>query len=228
MMERLPDLSGSTTPSPEFRDNGLSTLESEITAMAGVLAASLEADPEAGIRKVNIIARQGVRSRGQMVQDTISLVFVRSGIRLPSASVDVIECSHDGLVGGAGRPRLVVIETHSTREGSRVQVTLTLDGTAAEGFAPADAGVNRNGSMIAGVGATLRAAEELMSHRLSFRPMDVRSLEFAGEEVVLTVVSVEPSVGSGLLVGSSRVQGDPLEAAARAALDAINRTFTFD
>jgi len=195
--------------------------------MPGILAVNLEPGAADRIRKVNIIAREGTRSRGQIVQDTISLVFVRSGDRLTADAVDVIECSDDGLVSVAGRPRLSTIEVEDGAGGRSVTIGLSREGRAFLGSAAVGSGTSRTGLMRSGVEATLRAAEAMMADRLTFSVMDLRTLQCGGEAIVLLVVVPTPPVGNGLLVGSTRIQGDPVEAAARAALDAINRTFTF-
>ncbi len=202
-------------------------LEGEIRGMDGILAANLEVDESGGIRKVNIVAREGTRSRGQIVQDTVSLVFVRSGIRIPASAVDVIECSDRGLLGGPGRPRLSAIDTERSGNSAVVCITLSLGDSIARGRITTGSGGAGRGVLVPGVEATLRAAEELISHRLKFRIVDVRSFDIAGDEIVLVGVSPVPAIGDGFLIGTARVAGDSIEAASRATLDAINRTFTF-
>ncbi|MFP4200692.1 MAG: hypothetical protein ACLFS8_04670 [Clostridia bacterium] len=194
--------------------------------MPAVLAANLERDDDGKIIKINIIAREGVRSRTQIIQDAVSLVFIRSGVRLSGDAIDVIECRDEGLIGGPGRPRLSAIETSLVGDEYVVSVSLISAGVSVTGsarlhLAPPSA------KLTAGVQATLRAAEKLVPGGLEFRTIEVKRVELAGEEIIMCVVSPTPSLLNGSLVGASRIKADPLEASARSALDAINRTFRF-
>ncbi|MFO7942280.1 MAG: hypothetical protein R6U92_06560 [Bacillota bacterium] len=225
-MSKMPRSYGWIEGASDSNDVSSGELESEIRAMPAVLAANVERNDGGEIRKINVIAREGVRSRGQIVQDTVSLAFIRSGVRLPGDAIDVIECRDEGLIGGRGRPRLSAIETCLLGDEYTVTVTLSSAEVVVNGSARLHSSPH-SAKLTAGVRATLRAAEKLLSGGLEFRAVEVKPVELAGEEIVLCVVSPTPSLLNGFLVGASRIKSDPLEASARSALDAINRTFRF-
>ncbi len=200
-----------------------------LLALRGVLAASVEVDDDGVLNRVSVVAQSGEKSRKQIVQDVISLVLVYLGARLPPSKVDVVFSSGDDdlLQSVAGRPRLVSLESHYGSGGCTVKVMLALEDREVTGTVRiADERPSSQALMAAGGRATLQASEGFLEGvRLHLQHID--SLEFARERVVMAAVTLTPDIGSGVLLGAVRVRRDLLEASARAALDAINRTFQF-
>jgi len=204
------------------------SLRTGVLSLQGIRAVSLSGDGES-ITSVNIIAEDGDKSRGQIVQDVISLALITCGLRLEPDDVDVVFTSgSDLLETDHRRPQLVSIETTYSVEEVRVKVTLALDDSENEGVARIETRKPSPRRLVeAGARATLSAAEELLSGRCQLHLSDVVEFRFAGDGVVLVAVSAVPDVWNGILVGAVRVRGDLADAAARAVLDAVNRTFRF-
>lgn len=216
------------TEGPTKGMNVKENLRLGVLSLQGILAVSLSGDGDS-ITSVNIIARDGQKSRGQIVQDVISLALITGGLRLEPDDVDVVFTSgSDLLQTGHRRPRLVSIETTYSAEGVRVQVILALSDKEKAGTAHIETRrPNPRRLVEAGARATLSAAEELLSGRCQLHLRDIVEVQFAGDRVVLVAVSAVPDVWQGSLVGAVRVRGDLADAAARAVLDAVNRTFRF-
>ncbi len=200
-----------------------------LLALRGVLAASVEVDDEGVLSRVSVVAQSGEKSRRQIVQDVISLVFVYLGVKLSPSKVDVVFSSGDDdlLQSVAGRPRLVSLESHYGSGGCTVKVGLALEDREVTGTVRiADEKPSSHALLAAGGRATLQASEGFLEG-VHLQLQHIDSMEFARERVVMVAVTLTPDIGAGVLVGAVRVRRDLLEASARAALDAINRTFQF-
>ena len=206
----------------------LEGLRAGLYQIPGVLAVSFEQTGER-VDRVNIIAKSGSKSRGQIVQDAISYLYVTLGVRLRPDDVNVIRSTDGELAPTDRRPMLAKLETQYRGPGDKqVRVTLALEGQEYHGLAQISSGRDHTqGTIQAGIRATLVAANEIMKHRCQFELGDVRSLRLADEQVIIVAVRVYPEMGSKTLIGSARIRRDELDGAARAALDAINRAFSF-
>ncbi len=216
------------TREPERNNTySLDDLRLGLEQIPGVLAVSFET-VSGNIERVNIIAESGHKSPGQIVQDTISYLFVISGQRLKPDAVNVVRSSGGDLMRSERRPMLAELAAEYTEQGKTISVVLQLDEQEYPGTAVLVPGSETaRDLMTAGIRATLKAADGVMRRQCEFRILDARHLSLAGEAVVIVAIGVFPELGSGVLVGTARVRRDVLDAAARATLDAINRAFTF-
>jgi len=204
-------------------------LTNRLLQLRGVLNASVVRDDSGRIGRVNVVAEADSRSRSQLSRDVVSLVAVEDGGELRPDDVDAIFISNSGMASGeSSRPLLVGFSTHYSQRELACTVTLQLEGREVEGSATLPGSQADVRSLVnAGARAALQAAQSLLDERCQFSLEDARLISLLGQQVALVAVSVHPEMGTGLLLGSVLIRRGAVDAAARAALDAINRTFTY-
>ncbi len=203
-------------------------LRNRILQIPDVLNASVVRDESGGISRVNVVADADERSRLQLARDVVSLVAVQDGCQLTPDDVDTIFVSNSEMVSGENRPRLVGLSTSYSERELVCSVNLQLGGREVEGSATLNRPqADMRGLISVGARAALQAAQRLLDDRCQFTLQDAQHTHLAGQQVALVAVSVHPEMGTGLLLGSVRIRQGAVDAAARAALDAINRTFTY-
>ncbi len=202
-----------------------------INRLPGVITASVVTDDGADeeLSGVNLVARANQRSRGQLRRDVVSLLFIHTGERMAEKDVDVVFSAGSELVAGEGaRPQLVSLATTYERGTTSIEVTLAVGDR--RGRASRDLESPRPGriQLLSGSGrVTLSAAEQLISERCHFALEGADTVRLAGEDVAVVAVATAPDVTDGPLIGAVRIHGDLVDAGAKAALDAINRAFSF-
>ncbi|GEM_PF-4006759 len=200
-----------------------------IDRLPGVITASVVTGDYGAVSGVNLVAEAGERSRQQLRQDIVSLAFVHAGDRLSPGDVDVVFSSGSELLPSEdSRPQLVSLSTTYEPGTTRVAVTLAVGERRAEATQDLESPEPGRIQLLAGSGrVTLSAAEQLMAERCSFSLEGADTVRMAGQEVAVVAVATSPDVTDGPLIGAVRIRSDLVDAGAKAALDAINRAFSF-
>ncbi len=223
-----------TSPS-EF---ALDDLELELRKMAGVRAAGFETRDELLIIQLQVVpsaAEEGslpvaaTRIAARYADRPVAVEIIRW--REPSPSVETpaatapdepAASSESGAVvsepatdeKSAGR-RVRLLAVLSFPDTDELEVHLILDGRRTIGRA----GTSRG--LLGAVDATLEAVREF-GFPFSPQPRWARAVESAGEEALIAVALDESDAGEHVLYGVA-AGTTPLDAAARATLDALNR-----
>lgn len=125
--------------------------------------------------------------------------------------------SEEPLAEGTPRPALTSIAVRVDGDRLESTATLALNGRVLTGTSIGDA-AERTAIVAA---ATLGAVASLLDCEAVVETASVVYL--TGHEVALTVVRIEASGSSSVLVGSALVRGDVEDATARSVLSALNR-----
>ena len=173
------------------------------------------------IVEVHVLAAPD-KSPKQIARDVQSLAMARFGTTIDRSVISVVQLAGEQseTVGG-DRPKIATIR--ETPEGSKVNVTVTLEwqGEQATGTASGPAAASARMRLVGE--ATLRALEETVT-AIPPLALDAIGAPAVGmRDVVIAVVVSTAAGGEELAAGCAMVNGDESEAAARAVLDSLNR-----
>jgi hypothetical protein len=198
--------------------------EEAIRRIRDVMAVRLVAAPGGAISEIHVLSGSS-RSAKQIVRDIESSLMAKFGLSVDHKKISVAQVDGGGQVSwGSGRLRLLgvryavdsgAVEAEVKVEFEEVVQTATVSrpATAANRLrVPAE--------------AVLNAVSEYFNsnHRMALD--DVLLIDFRGWRIALSAISLLTPEGEETLIGTSLVRSAEAEAAARSALDAVNRRFT--
>jgi len=185
--------------------------EAILSRLAGVEAVRVEWQGDL-VSRVHVLAR-GLRDTRALERDVLTVFDKHFGIALPASAVSVVALYADGP-DASTRPRLVSVSWSRSNGVVEVLCRLKVGRVITEGRGR-DAVAGR-----AGARAALDAAETLVARLVPLELVDLISTDTPVGLVALAVARL----GSELVItGSAVVDGDFVECAAKAALDAVNR-----
>ncbi len=179
--------------------------------LAGVEAVRVEWQGDA-VTRVHVLSR-GLRDTKSLEHDATTVFEQHFGVDLDPAALSVVALYGEGT-DASSRPRLVAVSWTRSRGFVEVQCRLRAGGITTEGRGR-DAAAGR-----AGAAAALAAAESLVAGLVRLELVDLVETDTPIGAVALAVARLS---GDLLITGSSVVEGDVVESAAKAALDAVNR-----
>lgn len=199
-------------------------IERLVKQVRGVVAVRVVPDSTGQVGEVHVVADPG-RSPKQMVRDVESMIYVRGGVRVDHRKISLVQIAETMLRPPAVRPRLRLLDSvhHDDAAGTRVAVTLGLGERALHGESQGEAGVADDLAQLAGE-ATLQALNGAVGDQAQLRLRHVQVNPFDGMEVCLAHVALLADDATTSLLGVAMVRDDLLATAARATLDAVNRT----
>lgn len=162
------------------------------------------------------------RAPKQLVRDIESAILVKLGQQIDYKRISIAQLGEEQkqLLEG---PRLKLLEISSTSSRNKLAVTITI-GLGNEKFKATISGPNitKNRLTLASK-ATLTAVEKCYSISSKLEINQIEKVLISGHEAILAAVSLAFKSREEILLGTALIKGDVQEAAARAALDAINR-----
>jgi hypothetical protein len=173
------------------------------------------------VEKVHVLIAPG-RSPKKVVRDIETMLMLKFNMRIDYRKISLVQGRPED-VRPFMRPRLrfAAADLRSTTAGHRVQVSLTGESRTylgvAEGAPDADA------CMLA-VQATVDALQALFTDT-TITLEALETVRLGDRHAMLALMKVIVNGTSEQLLGSCFQQGEPLSAAVRATLDALNRRF---
>jgi len=190
-------------------------VEREINRLESVTSAKVMS-MGAVIEEIHVIAPRMFRPK-KVVRDIESLLLVRFGIRIDHRCVSIVRM--DGMLTEYvqnTRPRIEQV----TRENGTVRLSLSVAGKTIVGEARGSA---EEGELEVTGRAAIHAIEQVLQTPGVLTLLKTHVAEMAEHQVVLAVIRWLFGDQEELLIGASLVHQDPVEAMARASLDAVNR-----
>lgn len=196
-------------------------LQQAIERIQGVNEASIVLDEAGEIAEIHLVSSSD-RKPKQIVRDTESLLSARFGIRVDYRKISLVQLDHEGR-SGRKRLRFISAAPHP-QETDSVQVVLQTEDGRFEGIASFDPSTTGGDSDIhAAVKATLSAVQQAVGHIVPLAMHETHMIQADGSPICLAIVRASTTQGEERLTGTCLVTSDVLEAASKAALDAINR-----
>lgn len=204
---------------PEERGDPLARrLQRAIEQIEGVTSAGVVLDANGEIAEIHILASPSRRPK-QIVRDTESLLFVQFGIRVDYRRISLVQLGPEAMGPSPTRLRFISAVPCPESE-AHVQVTLRCGDERYEGVAGSD---ELGTGARAAADATLSAVQKALGRPVQLTAHEAQMVAADGQQVCLVVVRALTPHGEERLTGSCIVTKSVLEAAAKAALDAINR-----
>jgi hypothetical protein len=199
-------------------------LERLVQQVRGVVAVRVVPDSLGQVGEIHVVADPG-RSAKQMVRDVESIIYVRGGVRVDHRKISLVQIAETTLHPATVRPRLRLIDSvhDDDAAGTRVAITLGLGERVLHGESQGEAGAPENLARLAGE-ATLQALNDVVGDQAQLRLRQVQVNAFDGMQVCLAHVALLSDDATTSLLGVAMVRDDLVATAARATLDAVNRT----
>ncbi len=201
----------------------LQELEAALARVRGVAAARVVAGDSGEIQEVHVLATPE-RPAKQVVRDVESVLATLFRLHVDHRKISVAQVNPESDPGrGAGNAELSLFAVSVSSRDLRctVNVQLRLGDYLYEGVASGPDSPRQRLRLAAA--AAVQAVEEYTGGGVPLAVEDVQEVAL-GPRTVVVVSVARPSVDGGdCLVGTAVVQHDPVEAVARAVLDAVHR-----
>lgn len=198
-------------------------LERALEGLVGVLAAHVRLAADGSVEEVEVLA-EGSKAPVQVAGDVKSFLFARFGQSIDPQRIHVAKvATAQGMGIRELRLRIAGIGVRHHDEGVEVEVSLREGPRLHVGRARAPRA--RAALPHLAATATLDAARRVLGVRGAWEVEDVTRVELAGVSALVVAVRYAGRSQEGLLLGTSVIGADELEAGTRAVLDAINRRF---
>jgi hypothetical protein len=197
-------------------------IERLVSQVRGVMAVRVVLDAQGQIDELHVVGSPG-RSAKQMVRDVESIVYVQGGVRIDHRKISLVQIAESIIHPALVRVLLLDIERADDEQGSAIGVTLAMGDQQVKGLGRGRPEKNDQPMYLAGY-ATIHALNQLIEARGQLRLEDLQRQSFGEIEVCLSHLSLLNDESMTTLLGISIVRGDEVTVAARAVLDAVNRT----
>jgi hypothetical protein len=197
-------------------------IERLVSQVRGVMAVRVVLDAQGQIDELHVVGSPG-RSAKQMVRDVESIVYVQGGVRIDHRKISLVQIAESIIHPALVRIQLLGIERADDEQGSSIGVTLGMGDQQVKGLGRSRPEKNDQPVYLAGY-ATINALNQLIEPRGQLRLEDLQRQSFGEFDVCLSHLSLLNDESMTTLLGISIVRGDEVTVAARAVLDAVNRT----
>jgi hypothetical protein len=194
-------------------------LEREVNKLDGVTSARvLSTGTE--IDEIHVIAPRD-RTPKKVVRDIESLLLVRFGVRIDHRKISVVQTGAEPAPSPVpSRPQIQKVGLTAAGESNAVHVEINVDGHSIEGVGEYS---GQESNLHASSRALINAIEKLLNTQGALALQDVSVVEVSARKVMLAVLTWTIEGHEEILVGATVARGEPLEDAARATFDAVNR-----
>ena len=199
-----------------------SQLQTAINHVQGVIQSRVVSEEGVTISEIHVMASTD-RTPKQMVRDIESLLFVRFGIKVDYRKISLVQLEEEQITPLAlSRLRLVSVDFVEGSEGLRAEVKIESPRGVQVGVEVSEEEGSDRAPLVAA--AALDALQQVVGGRAELSLGALSAYELNGRQVMVVQVSYLFPAGEESLLGVSYVAaGGEAEAAARAALDAVNR-----
>ena len=217
---RLSGKEPSAARTPSKRAGSYFALATDLEAAVGSLPSVrgvrvVTGDQE--IEEIHVVSEPAVQPK-RLVRDIVTLLFVRFGMRIDHRRVSIVGGTGQLGTPTSGRPILESVRPDPAAGCLRAE--LRFGDQVITGESPLDSVASE---IKAASSATLDAIGRLLGREGELTAREAQVLAFGGEQVVIVLVHWQTGDRQAVLVGTSLSEQDPLVAAARATLDAVNR-----
>jgi hypothetical protein len=195
-------------------------IEKLLGQVDSVISSKIVVDNQDNIEEIHILSTKE-RSPKQLSRDIQSVLISRFGIDIDHKKISIAQIDEKSLEDKDFRLKLKSIEFTTFGIKANVKVTLGRNGKSFEGSTTGP-NTTYNFNKLLSL-ATLRAVEKFLDIEDNFILDDIKIIELAGREVVVTSITFVTEYGEQMFTGSAFINKDKKEAVVKATLDAINR-----
>lgn len=193
-----------------------------ISQVKGVLSSKVVCENQ-DIAEIHVLADHS-RTPKQIVRDIESAALIKLGTSLDHKQISVVQLGEAGKTISLPGPELQLQRINCSTSSEEIEVTVTIN-PGEETFAATVSGPNtRQYRLRLAAEAVLHSVEQYLGGGSKFIAADVQKIHIAGQKAIVVVISHCLGQEEEILPGIALNRGDEMEAAARATLDAINRS----
>jgi len=192
-------------------------VEGAINQVEGVISSKVVWD-EGEISEIHVLSGKD-RNAKQLVRDIETILQVRAGINIDHKKISIAQVSQEKQT--VFRPKLANVSVEVSDLTAVAKVAIRYGNETY--MAAAEGAKSEKNILRLAAQATLLALEQAARAEIKFAVDQVMVIPFEISQLIsVAVTAVSPGSEENLL-GSAYVQGNPREAACKAALDAVNR-----
>lgn len=192
-----------------------------VNQIKGVHASCVILDHTKKVDEIHIVA-SAARKPKSIVRDVETMLFVKHGVKIDYRTISMVQISDEQLLRiPIARPE--IREVAEDLFGDQKRIRVTIQGASRTAMGQAQEKLTNPTPHHTVARATINALEKLLNHAIDVRLDHAETFRLGTHEIVLIVVTLTIDNREETFVGSSFVGGRPLESAARATLDALNR-----
>lgn len=192
-----------------------------VNQIAGVYASCVILDKYHKVNEIHIVAST-TRKPKQIVRDVETMLFVKHRVKIDYRTISMVQVPDEQLLRiPIARPE--IREVTEDIFGDQKRIRVTIQGASRTIMGQAQEKITNPTPFHTVARATINALEKLLNHTIDVRLDYAETFRLGAHEIVVIVVTSIIDDREETFVGSSFVGGRPMESAARATLDALNR-----
>lgn len=212
----MTDMGAASSTKPSATD-----LDLTLAQIAGVYASCVVLNSQRDVVEVHIVASAS-RKPKQIIRDVETLLFVKHKIKVDYRMISLVQLPDEKLLRvPVARPEIRRVTEEMLGDARRVRVEIQGASRVVSGEAH-DKTTNPTPFHV-GAQATINAIGKLVGGFMQVRLEETATMRLGQREILLVVVACLTPDREETFIGTSFVTSRPVEAAARAALDALNR-----
>ena len=209
-------ISSPTTGKPSANDLVLT-----INMIRGIYASCVILDRNENVSEIHIVASNS-RKPKPIVRDIETMLFVKHQIKIDYRAISMVQIADEHLLGiPIARPEIREVVEEVIGDRKRIRVSIHGGGRKSSGEAYEK--IENPDLFRTTAQATINALERLLSNRIDVRLEDVQTFRLGPREILIVLATTLIDNREETFVGSSFVGSRPMDSAARATLDALNR-----
>ncbi|MBI5305931.1 MAG: hypothetical protein HY868_27630 [Chloroflexi bacterium] len=211
----------SESASSETTKPSATDIDLTLSQIAGVYAACAVLNQKRDLIEIHIVA-SAARKPKKIIRDIETLVFVKHKIKVDYRMISLVQLPDEKLLRiPVARPEIRDVTEENL--GAEKRIRVEIQGASRIVSGEAIEKVNNPMSFRSGAQATINAVEKLVGNYMDVRLEETATMQIGNREVLMVIVSCLTQDREETFVGTSFVGAKPVESAARATLDALNR-----
>jgi hypothetical protein len=210
------DSSGPARTKPSASDMALT-----LNQIRGIYASCVVLSSERDVSEIHIVASTD-RKPKQIVRDVETILFVKHNTKVDYRKISMVQITDEELLQmPVARPEIqrVAEDIVGTQRRIRVEIRAAGHFVVGEAFEKID----NPKTMHTSARATIDAIKKIINQSLDFQLEDAQIFGLGLREIVVVIVTCLTQDREEVFSGTSFVGSRPMESAARATLDALNR-----
>lgn len=195
-------------------------IEQFIKQIKSIISCKVVVDENENIEEIHILSDVG-RSPKQLSRDIQSGLISMFDIDIDHKKISIAQINDKAINEKDFRLKVKSIEYSTSGTKANVKVLLEKEEEIFEGECSGANSTYNSQRMLAN--ATLRAVENFLGIEDNFILEDIKIVQLAGREVVVTAITFIAEYGEQIFAGCSFVNRDKKDAVVKSTLDAINR-----
>lgn len=196
-------------------------LELTLAQIQGIYASCVVLDKGKNVGEIHVVS-SSTRKPKQIVRDIETLLFVKHRVKVDYRKISLVQLPDAKLMRiPMARPEIRQVNEEVMGDEKRIQVEIQGGSRIAVG--EANERIDNPTTFRTAARATINAIERLLSNTIDVRLEDAETFRLGTREVLIVILTSLIENREETFVGASFVGARPIESAARATLDALNR-----